>query len=247
MACSSAGMPETFFGDASTGSLATAVSLDRPTELKFTAIQRRWKHTIRRILEYVLTVSRGTIGGKMREARQSNPAPQPATIKIKFPNVVEHEMLPMIQAIIEIGTGGGRNGIFAGIVDRRTILSMCLAEIGYEDADELLDKIFGVKYKPADDVTDQRSQPPPQSLTVPIGMAKTDLSTPPPLPVPVTPPPVAGLPPKPEVPEPQPAPKPNLGAPAASSKTAKPGSKPGTAKKEALLALATALRARSED
>jgi len=242
MACSSAGMPETFFGDASTGSLATAVSLDRPTELKFGAIQRRWKHTLRRTLEYVLDVSKTSVNGKMREARQTNPAPQPATIKIKFPNVVEHEMLPMIQAIIEIGTGGGRNGIFAGIIDRRTIVSLCLAEIGYEDADEMLDEIFGSKYKPADDVTDQRSQPAAQSLTVPLGKPLTALSIPPPLPEPPTP---AAAPPVPVPPVPQPAPKPNLGAPPAkgSSKTAKPGA----AKKEALMALASALRARSED
>lgn len=244
MACASAGMPETFFGDASTGSLATAVSLDRPTELKFTAIQRRWKHTIRRILEYVLQVSKATPGARMYEARAKDPAPQPATIKIKFPNVIEHEMLPMIQAIIEIGTGGGRNGIFAGIVDRRTILSLCLAEIGYEDSDELLDKIFGAKYKPADDVTDQRSQPPAQSITAPLGKALTALSIPPPLPEPVVaPPPVAGLPSgAPVPPKPQPAPKPNLGAPAKSSNKDS-GGKPSTAKKEALTALAASLRA----
>jgi hypothetical protein len=240
MACSSAGMPETFFGDASTGSLATAVSLDRPTELKFTAIQRRWKHTIRRILEYVLLVSKTTPGGVLREARQANPAPQPATIKIKFPNVVEHEMLPMIQAIIEVGTGGGRNGIFAGIVDRKTILGLCLAEIGYEDADELLDEIFGKKYDPADDVTDQRSQPPPQSIMAPLGKALTSLSIPPPLPEPVTPPPALG--PVPGAPTPTaPAPAVKPVAPVKSPNKSTP------AKKEALLALAEALRSRASE
>jgi hypothetical protein len=188
MACASAGMPETFFGDASTGSLATAVSLDRPTELKFSAIQRRWTHTITQILQYVIDVSKGTKGAKLygarealeqryvlawdefREARKSNPNAKPPkpmkapSIKVKFPSVVEHQIQLMIQAITEIATMGGRNGIAAGIVDRKTIASLLLAEIGYEDSNELLDEIYGDDYDPADDVTDQRSQPAPQSI-----------------------------------------------------------------------------------
>jgi hypothetical protein len=201
MACASAGMPETFFGDASTGSLATAVSLDRPTELKFTAIQRRWHHTIKRILIYVLTVSGKSPGGRLFEARkqkQITQKPSKIHISVTFPNVVEHEMLPMVQAIAEIGTGGGRNGIFAGIIDRKTLAALFLKEIGYEDSDRLLGEIYGDNYKPSDDVTDQRSQPAPQTIMQPLGKALTDLSTPPPLPPPPTPPP-SPFPPKPPV------------------------------------------------
>jgi hypothetical protein len=211
LACAAGGMPETFFGDASTGSLATAVSLDRPTELKFTGIQRRWKHTIKMILNYVLDVQKNTPGSKMREARQNNPAPQPIKIEVTFPTVVEHEIQPMIQAITEVATMGGRNGIAAGIVDRRTIAGLLLAEIGYDNRDDLLDKIYGKSYKPAADVTDQRSQPAPQSVTVPLGKALTDLSNPPPLPPPPAPAPVPGA----TVPGTPPAPAPP-----------KPGAKP---------------------
>jgi hypothetical protein len=207
MHCAGSGMPETFFGDASTGSLATAVSLDRPTELKFTEIQRRWTHTFKTLLEYALMCAKTSPGSKMKEAREANPAPQPSEIYIKFPNVIEHDILTMIQAIVDIGTGGGRNGIFAGIVDRRTIAEMLLAEIGYEKRGALLDKIYGSgkkKYDPADDVTDQRSQVPAQSIMQPQGKALTDLSTPPPLPPPPTPP--APIAPKPEAQEPPPKP-----------------------------------------
>lgn len=205
MACASAGMPETFFGDASTGSLATAVSLDRPTELKFTAIQRRWTHIIKRILQYVLAVSKSTPGGAMREARQANPAPQPFVINVRFPTVVEHQIQPMIQAITEIATMGGRTGIAAGIVDRRTICDLLLAEIGYEDRDVLLDDIYGKNYDPAADVTDQRSQVPPQLISQPTGKALTSLSLPPPLPPEPLPPVVVpaaatGVPAEPAVP-----------------------------------------------
>lgn len=225
MGAAAAGMPETFYGDASTGSLATAVSLDRPTELKFTEIQRRWTYVLKRILSYVASVSGSSPGGKLREAAKQK---KPIEIKIKFPNVIEHDVLPMIQSITEIATGGGRQGIFAGVLDRRTYLDLCLAEIGYEDRQELLDQIFGQKYDAADDVTDQRSQPAPQSISVPLGKALTDLSIPPPLPPP--PAPIAGaiggFPPKPGAP---PNPKPALPAPA-------PAPKKGKVTKEALLA-----------
>lgn len=193
MFCAANGLPETFLGDASTGSLATAVSLDRPTELKFTEKQRLLADVIKRMISYVLLVQSTTPGGRLREAKQ---APKtPPRILIKFPTVVEHEIQPMIQAIAEVGTLGGRNGVPGGIVDRRTIADLMLAEIGVEDRGTLLDKIYGNNYNPADDVTDQRSQVPPQSLVQSSGKALTDLSLPPPLPPP--PPPPAPLPPKP--------------------------------------------------
>jgi hypothetical protein len=195
MHCAGAGMPETFFGDASTGSLATAISLDRPTELKFTEIQRRWTSTITMLLAYMLFVAKATPKSKLREARAKNPAPQPTEVYIKFPNVVEHDILQMIQAIVDIGTGGGRQGIFAGIVDRRTITELLLAEIGYEKRAALLEKIYGTNYDAAADVTDQRSQVPPQAIKVATGKALTDLSIPPPLPEPAPAPvPVPGTP-----------------------------------------------------
>ena len=202
--------------------------------MKFASIQRGWKHTITKILTYVLKVSKTTPGTKAYKERAANPAPQPVTIKVKFPNVVEHQMLPMIQAIIEIGTGGGRNGIFAGMVDRRTIAGLCLAEIGYEDQDELLDKIYGADYDPAEDVTDQRSQPAPQSITAPLGKALTDLSIPPPLPVPVVPMPALG--PAPGVP----TPKGPVAPPKSSTKST-------PTKKEALTVALEALRASVAD
>ena len=189
--CAATGMPETFFGDASTGSLATAVSLDRPTELKFREIQQRWVETLTTILTYVLKVSVKSPGGKLREARANNPAPQPTVLVVKFPAVLEHDLLQMLDAWSRIAACGGRTGIAAGICDRRTILDGMLAEIGYENRSQLLDDIYGKNYNPAADVTDQRSQVPPQLLKTPTGKALTDLSIPPPLP----PPPALAAPP----------------------------------------------------
>ena len=165
MVAAAQGMPETFYGDASTGSLATAVSLDRPTELKFREIQERWKDTITRILQYVLWVSGKTPGSKMREARQSNPAPQEPVIIVHFPAVLEHDVGVMVKAWADVATLGGRQGIAAGIVDRRTVCDGMLAEVGYERRSELLDQIYGTDYDPGEDVIDQRTQAAPQNIS----------------------------------------------------------------------------------
>jgi hypothetical protein len=178
MAAAATGLPETFFGDASTGSLATAVSLDRPTELKFREIQQRWIETLTRILEYVLMVAGQTPGTKMREARAKNPAPQPIQIIVKFPAVLEHDVQKMVQAWVDIATNGGRQGIYAGGIDRRTVVDGMLAEVGYENRTQLLDAIYGTDYDPHDDVEDQRTQQAPQAMAPP-GKGQAEKGEPP--------------------------------------------------------------------
>lgn len=184
MHCAGAGMPETFFGDASTGSLATAVSLDRPTELKFTEIQRRWTATILALIGYAVTVARSTPGSKLREARQKDPAPQEPRRMVKFPNVIEHDMQKTVQAITEIATLGGRNGIPAGTVDRKTIVDLQLAEIGVEDREKALDDMgYGDGYDPKKDIEDQRTKLAPQNLTAAPAPAQPKPTSPKPEPV----------------------------------------------------------------
>jgi hypothetical protein len=192
------GMPETFYGDASTGSLATAQSLDRPTELKFLEMQNRWIDTLMQILAYVVQVSAGTLGNRMRESlRKKNVErvnvipmrPRVGTNRIfweagkiqtdgdvnliiKFPSVLEHDPSAMVDMWAHVATLGGRTGIPAGVVDRRTVAAGMLREAGYEDTAQLLDDIYGkpgTEYDPGDDVHDQRTQPPPESITQPIG------------------------------------------------------------------------------
>jgi len=185
------GMPETFYGDASTGSLATAQSLDRPTELKFLEMQNRWIDTIDQLLQYVLRVSMGTVKGRMREAMvgkkvrilpmrprmtmngivwEAGRIKQSGDVNIivRFPAVLEHDPSAMVDAWAHVLTLGGRTGIPAGVVDRRTGALGMLHEIGYEDPAKLCDEIYGkpgTDYDPGDDVSDQRTQVPAESIT----------------------------------------------------------------------------------
>ncbi len=70
------GFPETFFADASVGSLATAESLDRPTELMILEAQELWREWAQTIAVAVIDSSDAAPKGKIREARarQDKPA-----------------------------------------------------------------------------------------------------------------------------------------------------------------------------
>lgn len=68
MCCMVMGVPETFLADVSTGNLATATTLDRPTELVFLEKQEAWRDDLTLIAKYVLDCSKNATGGKLKEA-----------------------------------------------------------------------------------------------------------------------------------------------------------------------------------
>lgn len=68
MAAICMGVPPTFLGDLDTANLATATTLDRPTELGFMHKQEAWREILTTIAVYVLSVSKGAPKGQLREA-----------------------------------------------------------------------------------------------------------------------------------------------------------------------------------
>jgi hypothetical protein len=64
------GIPPTFLADMETANLATATSLDRPTELNFLEKQEAWREDLLTIAKYVLQISSGASGGRIREAKK---------------------------------------------------------------------------------------------------------------------------------------------------------------------------------
>ena len=62
------GIPESFFSDMNTSNLATATSLDRPTQLNFMEKQEVWREDLTTICKFVLNVSMKAPSGKLREA-----------------------------------------------------------------------------------------------------------------------------------------------------------------------------------
>jgi hypothetical protein len=68
MCCMTIGVPETFLSDVSTGNLATATTLDRPTELVFLEKQESWRDDLTVIAKFVLDASKNATSGTLKEA-----------------------------------------------------------------------------------------------------------------------------------------------------------------------------------
>jgi hypothetical protein len=68
MCCIVKGVPETFLADVSTGNLATATSLDRPTETAMLALQEEWVEDLEIMCAYVLQISARAASGRLGES-----------------------------------------------------------------------------------------------------------------------------------------------------------------------------------
>jgi hypothetical protein len=82
MCCMVAGVPETFLADVSTGNLATATSLDRPTETVFLEKQEAWREDLVALCSYQVRASMRAPKGRIREALQAREG-KPAAVPIR--------------------------------------------------------------------------------------------------------------------------------------------------------------------
>ena len=157
-----AGVPETFLGDVSTGNLATATTLDRPTETVFLERQEEWREDLTIICKFVLRVSAGAANGKLQEAgrslsivecaRKRGAAPsviyeafkkKPDTIEIQvnFPAIREGDMPARVNAIVAAMTLGNKAGQIIGI-DEKVGVTELYRELGIEDGDEIAESQY---------------------------------------------------------------------------------------------------------
>lgn len=101
MVAAGQGLPETFYGDASVGALATARSLDRPTELKMQARQQLYRETFDDLCAYQLLASARAPRGAVRVAQLATVARAAAAEYLIWrPNSDDPERRP-IDAVIE--------------------------------------------------------------------------------------------------------------------------------------------------
>ena len=117
-------------------------------------------------------------GGKKSLAKKKQ---DKATIDVKFPDILAHDITSRINAIVAAATMGNSSGQFVGI-DERTAVGLCLSELGVEDVATVLEAMY-----PQDDYDANRT-------------AEEE----PPAPVPPVPAPAAAEPPKPPEPAPPP-------------------------------------------
>ncbi len=193
MCCMVKGVPETFLADVSTGNLATAQSLDRPTETMFLQHQEAWREILETIAKYVLGISQGAPSGSLRESaskkrdgvkyrireakrnlhsednrriyEKSKPSDESGDIEVRveFPNIREGDNALMINAVVQAMTLGNRGGQVTGIDEKEGVI-LLMKLAGVEDADEIAEAMY-----PEGDYTANRSE---QMLTAPVKIAK---------------------------------------------------------------------------
>ena len=167
MVASALDLPETFFGDASTGSLATAQSLDRPTELKFMQRQEKWKEIFNKIGKYVLSQSAMAPGGKLKESQFAEAAAKKEIeIRVDFPSVLEHDQLEAINSIVAAMTLNNTQGQVVGI-DEKVGVRELLHELGVEDIETVIEAMYPDSEYDADRT--KEPEPPPTPATPQLG------------------------------------------------------------------------------
>lgn len=150
MMAAGTGFPETFFGDVSVGTLATAESLDRPTELAMKNRQTMWAGIYKDIVGFAIEASAKTAGGALTSGSKVTRTGvlvkvelgggKEADLDIDFPPVVEQGTTAKIDAIIKAATLDGKT--LAAIPDMRVVARMLLTALGADDIDTILEGLF---------------------------------------------------------------------------------------------------------
>jgi hypothetical protein len=177
MCCMVAGVPETFLADVSTGNLATATSLDRPTETIFLEKQEAWREDLVVIVGYMLEVASRATNNKLQEsigmgnkvriiecARKRGPRGEVVyeafkeksndiEIQVNFPAIREGDIPALVDATIKAGTLGAAGGQVLGI-DEKELVKKLYDLVGIEHGDEIAEQQY-----PSDTyVTDRTSE-----------------------------------------------------------------------------------------
>jgi len=183
MVAAAMGLPETFFGDASIGTLATARSLDRPTELQMRDRQTFWSEVHQDILAFVVqkAIEAGALDGRVIEEEDGTPRielpPDPETgeprdpsVSVEFPPILEHDIPARIGAIVDATTLRGAPP--AGTVSPETTSRLLLQTLGVDDVDALLDELY-----PPEEETAPEEMPEPAPAVAEFAAALRDLRT----------------------------------------------------------------------
>lgn len=179
MVCAAVGLPETLMGDVSVGTLATAKSLDRPTELKFSDRRALWTDVHQHILGYAIKqavkATRGSLSGSITtnddgeeiitlgdetdpitgveilDPTTGRPVPIDAGIDIDWPPILEHDVDAAVAAIVNAATLGGHP--LAGTFTVQQATRLLFAALGQDDLDDLMDEAFPEDDTAPDDVS----------------------------------------------------------------------------------------------
>jgi len=169
MVCAATGLPETFYGDVSVGTLATARSLNRPTELSFSLRQLLWESIWEDICEFVIQTKadvgyksddpeiKGSLTGEWEddaweeqhfvydddtenEDADKKSNPIDTSVSVDFPSLVEDDQKAQVDAIVAAATLNGNP--LAGTLDAKYTTERLLRVLGETSIEEVIEKLF---------------------------------------------------------------------------------------------------------
>lgn len=147
MAAAALNLPDTILsGDSDQGNLATAKTLDRPTELGFLERQELWAEFIRDVCGYRLDVADASAQSQLSKSStadglQVDQADDTTTITVAFPPILEADVAELLQAITAADA--------LGLVPDGTILRLALTALGVDDIDEIVAMLPDIKAEKA--------------------------------------------------------------------------------------------------
>lgn len=148
-------LPAHFFGDVDQGNLATATSMDRPTELLFRHHQERWKGILQAEAEWALGVQRGrgVVGT----------AAKPFQVRVNFPPILNHNPQELMGALVDGLTlkGSSLSPLFAGAGKELAREILSTLDIDADTITAVLDSVY-------DADGNLKNPPPPPVQPVPF-------------------------------------------------------------------------------
>lgn len=150
MVCMVFGIPESFFADMNTSNLATATSLDRPTELNFKEQQEVWIEDLQAMATYQLRKSKEAPSGKFREAFRISigedkiAGARVPDVLVVFPAIIESDVPARVGAIVNAMTLGSMGQTGSGI-DEKDGNTLLYSELGIENQQEKLEEMYPEK------------------------------------------------------------------------------------------------------
>jgi hypothetical protein len=143
MVASALDLPDTFLsGDVDVGNLATARSLDRPTEMMVRSRQGVWESFYRRLFQYAVewaVINRAGVPGGVQvvDGQQVvTVSVDEPDIDIEWPSVLEHSQQEQIEALVNAATLGG--SMDAGTIPREVLIRRLLTILDVDNVDELV-------------------------------------------------------------------------------------------------------------
>jgi hypothetical protein len=140
MVCAATGIYEHYFGDPSTGNLATSTTMERPMELKFQARQSFWYDIFNDILQYV--IDNAIEYGRLRlPPAKEGEEDVSRLIKITFPDLTQHGVKERIDAIVSATTLNGQTPS-GSIPDMRVTTRLLLQALEVDEIDKVMAQLF---------------------------------------------------------------------------------------------------------